>query len=40
MYKFKRNNGEYNRLEKPKALDKSAVLISASWGLGQIMGEL
>ena len=30
--------GEYARLEKAMALDKSAALQSASWGVGQVMG--
>lgn len=30
--------GEYKRLEKAKTLNESAALMSASWGLGQIMG--
>ena len=30
--------GEYKRLEKAKALNEGAALMSASWGLGQIMG--
>lgn len=29
---------EYERLEKALALDASAALMSASWGLGQVMG--
>ena len=29
---------EYERLEQAKALDKTAALCSASWGLGQVMG--
>lgn len=30
--------GEYTRLEKAMALDRSAALQSASWGIGQVMG--
>lgn len=30
--------GEYKRLEKAKTLNESAALMSASWGLGQVMG--
>jgi hypothetical protein len=31
--------GEYARLEEAIALDESAALQSASWGVGQVMGE-
>ncbi len=30
--------GEHDRIEQAKSLDREAALMSASWGLGQIMG--
>ena len=36
---YKRGPAEYDRLLRAISLDESAALMSASWGLGQILGE-
>lgn len=36
---YKGGSGEYERLLRAFALDETAALLSASWGLGQIMGS-
>jgi N-acetylmuramidase len=35
---YSQGSGEYNRLAKAVQLDRTAALMSASWGLGQVMG--
>lgn len=37
--KYKGGEGEWTRLEEARKLDDTAALKSASWGLGQVLGE-